>query len=345
MYNRAHPYARVEGGGSYTGYENTQNTDPTAAAAASTIAGLFEDPSLEALQSRSLLLTGVTAEIAEIDITAACEPLAEIRQCTINRDKQTAVIEFFDLRHAERARQHLKDTPICGQPVVVAYTPTKPRSDDKRDLNMGTLYVRPQGADRAFVDPNSVEAYKMLFGQYGEIKKVSTNRKREAEKFVEYFDCRGSQKAQELLNGYNFNGVILEVQYAQQPSRTLNRDSRVSDLVRGPYRRPPQPQMVDSYGPQRGATAAYHQPQQWQYPPQAYAAPPAQYWTGYGTAWDYYGQQYHHQAAAAAAAAPQGAPQQAQYAQQQYAQQQSPSQLAAAAASYAAAMSAYTATK
>eukprot|EP00922_Rhytidocystis_sp_ex-Travisia-forbesii_P072797 GHVS01108540.1.p1 GENE.GHVS01108540.1~~GHVS01108540.1.p1 ORF type:complete len:400 (+),score=96.15 GHVS01108540.1:214-1413(+) len=375
MYTRPHPYGGGGGRGGYgTGSNATAVWTPEAVAAISAAdvssvateassaatSGLFDDPALEALQSRSLQLVAIADGTTEADITAACEPWGEVRQCILNRDKLTATVDFYDLRHAERARLQLKDNPINTKRVTVQYAVPKPRSDDKKDLNMGTLYVRPQGADRSFVDPNSVDSYKTLFGQYGELKKVSSNRKREAEKFIEYFDCRGSQKAQELLNGYNFNGVILEVQYAQQPSRTLNRDSRISDLVRGPYRR----NQTDGYGPQRG-----HQQQQQQQPQQqqqwGYAAyGPANYWSGYG-AWDYgagaaaasaagayggygqygaYGQQQQVNAYGGGAGggyAQYGQPVGGVVAGQQQQQQQSQASLAAAAASYAAAMNAY----
>lgn len=44
----------------------------------------------------------------------------------------------------------------------------------------GTLYVRPVTTERTFSDPNTLQQYKELFQRFGDVKKVNTNRKREA---------------------------------------------------------------------------------------------------------------------------------------------------------------------
>lgn len=41
------------------------------------------------------------------------------------------------------------------------------------------------------------------------------------EKFIEYHDVRDAAKALEALNGHNFNGVTLQICFAQNASRTL----------------------------------------------------------------------------------------------------------------------------
>ena len=47
----------------------------------------------------------------------------------------------------------------------------------------GTLYIRPtngMSASTTLNDPNSLDAYRRLFSSYGDIKKVSVNRKRDS---------------------------------------------------------------------------------------------------------------------------------------------------------------------
>ncbi|CDJ44913.1 RNA recognition motif. family protein, related [Eimeria tenella] len=116
---------------------------------------------------------------------------------------------------------------------------------------MGTLYIRPtngMSSSTTLSDPNSLDAYRRLFSSYGDIKKVSVNRKRDSEKFVEYHDVRDAAKALEALNGHNFNGVTLQICFAQNASRTFNREpasrrpgaSRTPEgLGFGPYRGTP----------------------------------------------------------------------------------------------------------
>ncbi|KAL8443231.1 hypothetical protein Emag_006018 [Eimeria magna] len=145
------------------------------------------DPETEpdALQSRCLFFGRLAPEVTEDVLRSLCEPFGDLRKVTTYPEKHMAFVEF------------------------------------------GTLYIRPtngMSASTTLNDPNSLDAYRRLFSSYGDIKKVSVNRKRDSEKFIEYHDVRDAAKALEALNGHNFNGVSLQICFAQNASRTFNRE-------------------------------------------------------------------------------------------------------------------------
>lgn len=215
------------------------------------------DDSAEAYISRTLYICKLPPDFTEAQISEVLSPFGDIRKITCYPSRQIAFAEYWDLRDAQKARNGLKDVQIGGRQVEIQYSKT--RDDRSKEKNTGTLYVRPITTERNFRDPNTLQQYKDLFNRYGEVKKVNTNRKREAEKFIEYHDLRSAEAALEALNGMDFNGVKLEVQFANQSSKTMsvyfsNKEGMVSDgPLMGParshhLRRDP----ASTYGPVRG---------------------------------------------------------------------------------------------
>lgn len=199
--------------------------------------GSADDPTMEAFVSRTLYMKYLSPSMTEERITQLCETHGgDVRRITVQPGKNIAFVEFHDIRAAEKARVALKGLlPADGEkPLEVQYSRSREDRGSAKDGGppiKATLYVRPSTSDRFFTDPNTADDYKTLFSGYGEVKKVNINRKREAEKFIEFYDLRAAESALKALNGHNFNGVQLEVQYAHFASKTLNRDSKIHDLL------------------------------------------------------------------------------------------------------------------
>lgn len=185
------------------------------------------DDASEAYISRTLYICKLPPDFPASQINEILSGFGDIKRITCYPSRQIAFAEFWDLRDAQKARNGLKDIQIGGHQVDIQYSKT--RDDRVKEKNTGTLYVRPITTERNFRDPNTLQQYKELFNRFGEVKKVNTNRKREAEKFIEYHDLRSAEAALEGLNGMDFNGVKLEVQYANQSSKTINKESFVVD--------------------------------------------------------------------------------------------------------------------
>eukprot|EP01071_Lankesteria_metandrocarpae_P003811 Lankesteria_metandrocarpae@DN3196_c1_g1_i1.p1 len=209
-----------------------------------------DDASMEALVSRTLYLCKLPTDCSEEKIQDLADAFGDVRKITVYKSKQIAFLEYWDIRAAEKARTSLKNVNLGGRRIDCQFS--RQRNDRVRDGNTGTLYVRPQTTDRGFVDPNSSEDYQTYFSAYGEIKKVSANRKREAEKFIEYYDLRSAEAALNALNGKGLQGVVLEIQYANNSSKTVNMDAKPSERRRmfSGY-----DDMGSGYGPHRGGGA------------------------------------------------------------------------------------------
>ncbi|EPR61996.1 RNA recognition motif-containing protein [Toxoplasma gondii TgCatPRC2] len=204
------------------------------------------DQEPDALQSRTLFFGRLPEDVTEDSLRDVVLQHGDLKKVAVYPEKRMAFVEFYDLRHAEAARDALRGSDVLGKRVEVQFSAVK-RPD--KDGNTGTLYVRPVSTVHVsgnWTDPNSLDAYRELFSKHGDLKKVSANRKRETEKFVEYFDLRDAQKALESLNGYVFNGATLHICFAQNASRTINKNVERS----GASRRTP-----ESYGPVRGSSS------------------------------------------------------------------------------------------
>ncbi|PHJ19025.1 rna recognition motif-containing protein, partial [Cystoisospora suis] len=136
------------------------------------------DPEPDALQSRTLFFGRLPDDITEEKLRSICEQHGDIKRISVYPEKRMAFVEFFDLRHADAARELLRGTELLGKKIEVQFSAVK-RPD--KDGNTGTLYVRPSSAVHAanWTDPNTLEAYKSLFSKHGDLKKISVNRKRE----------------------------------------------------------------------------------------------------------------------------------------------------------------------
>ncbi|KAH0478307.1 MAG: hypothetical protein KVP17_004285, partial [Porospora cf. gigantea B] len=165
--------------------------------------------------SRTLYVCRLPPNADEDQIRAMCLPFGEVRKTAYYPSKGIAFVEYWDIRGAERARNGLRNATMGGQPVDVQYSKARNDRRDHTPKNTGTLYVRAVALDRdpAVADSISNDAYVELFSRFGEVKKVNPNRKRESEKFIEFFDLRAAEAAL-TLNGFNWMGCALEIQMA-----------------------------------------------------------------------------------------------------------------------------------
>lgn len=186
----------------------------------------------EPFVSRTLYFCRLPPDFTEDMIFDACARFGEVRKVTCYQSRQIAFAEYWDIRDAQKARHGLKTLRLNGRTVEVQYSKTQ--NEKARERNTGTLYVRPMTLERHFHDPNTLLQYRELFGKFGDVKKVNTNRKREAEKFIEFHDLRHAERALEALNGFVFNGVKLEVQFANQSSKTVSASALPAAKKRDP---------------------------------------------------------------------------------------------------------------
>eukprot|EP01068_Selenidium_serpulae_P014466 Selendium_serpulae@DN6103_c0_g1_i1.p1 len=199
--------------------------------------GSADDPTMEAYLSRTLYMKSLSSAMTEEKLKEMCEAEGgNVRKVTVQSNKRLGFVEFYDIRAAEKARAALKGLSVLDgdKPMEVQYSCSREDRSVAKDgtpAPRSTLYMRPSTPDKYFVDPNSTESYRELFSRYGEIKKINVNKKRDAEKFIEFYDVRAAENALNALNGQTIGGVKLEIQYANCSSKTLNKDSPIHDLL------------------------------------------------------------------------------------------------------------------
>jgi len=172
-------------------------------------------------------LPGGTTEKDLVEWFVRCSNNGDIRKVSYHADRQIAFVDFWDIRHSEAARKNSQEGIWMNfrhyPDVRVVYGKPKDPPGRGQYENTGTVYVRPREKNGP-PDSNSKEAYRQLFEQFGQIKQITCNRKRESEKFIEYFDLRAASKALSL-SGYTFNGTVLEVQMSKNQSKNYNTSS------------------------------------------------------------------------------------------------------------------------
>ncbi|KAH8742049.1 RNA binding protein [Cryptosporidium ryanae] len=191
-------------------------------------------PNGETFISRTLYICKLPYDMTEDSVRQLCEPFGDLKKVSMCPRRGTALVEYFDIRRAEGARNTLKSSFIQGRVIDVQYSLDKDVKGSN-DKNSGTLFIKTVTNGKIASDPNTMEDYKELFCAYGEVKKVSNNRKRVSEKFVEFYDTRSAEASQKALNGYDFNGVILEIQFANNQSRTLSSELRQNVCERNSF--------------------------------------------------------------------------------------------------------------
>ncbi|EPQ30632.1 uncharacterized protein PFL1_01533 [Pseudozyma flocculosa PF-1] len=122
-------------------------------------------------------------------------------------------VHYFDIRAAAAAKEQLHGQFFDGRPVDIHYS--LPREEDKakrcdRDKNQGTLFTLLKQTPQRLSDDD----FRQVFGQYGEIRSVRAYKNMANARFVEFFDSRACQMANDTLNGQVYRGGEWDVKFA-----------------------------------------------------------------------------------------------------------------------------------
>lgn len=89
-----------------------------------------------------------------------------------------------------------------------------------KETNTRILYIKLIVSEQTATYQSTKDFYKAVLC-YGQVKNASSNLKC-VSKFVELYGIRGAEMPHKTLNGYDFYGAILETQFSNAQSRTLN---------------------------------------------------------------------------------------------------------------------------
>ncbi|PJF17317.1 hypothetical protein PSACC_02831 [Paramicrosporidium saccamoebae] len=159
------------------------------------------------LPCRTLFIRNVSAHAEKSQVSRVLEKYGAIR---VLHDEHIEDKGFFDLRHAERAKEELQGFAMMGRKDEVS----GPCSEDK---HQGTLIVCIQNTTYPYTNAD----VKRLFGKHGDIKGVRDFHRISNKKFVEFFDERDCQSAYVSLNGNSFKGGKLSIRFSWDYPRDM----------------------------------------------------------------------------------------------------------------------------
>ncbi|TFL03345.1 hypothetical protein BDV98DRAFT_381940 [Pterulicium gracile] len=123
-------------------------------------------------------------------------------------------VTYYDLRHAERARDHLQGSEISGRPIDVHYS--LPRDDHAKGIDrernqamQGTIQITLRDSRSGM--PIDEGELRRKFTPFGDIKAINSAGGPE---FLEYFDMRSCDVAFDKMRYTSFQDGTLEIQFS-----------------------------------------------------------------------------------------------------------------------------------
>uniref|UniRef100_A0ACD5XAK7 Uncharacterized protein n=1 Tax=Avena sativa TaxID=4498 RepID=A0ACD5XAK7_AVESA len=201
-------------------------------------------PAVEGPPSRAVVLSLLPPHTPEAEVARAMAPFGDVRAVDAPAlvSEGVATVHFFDLRAAEHAvaavrEQHMRQQCRLSQHFAAtsAWQPQPPpawdwQHEDSRGLVLGQVVwanfvagssLPDDGANRgSLVVLNSLpdvslSELRQAFQAYGDLKDVRESAHRSGNKFLEFFDSRAAARALAELNGRDFFGHRLLLEYTR----------------------------------------------------------------------------------------------------------------------------------
>ncbi|KAJ6623085.1 hypothetical protein B0H10DRAFT_2011098 [Mycena sp. CBHHK59/15] len=167
---------------------------------------------------RTLFIRNIKYETNSDDVHRQFEEHGEIKTFfDLISTRGMVFVTYYDLRAAERARDHLQGSEISGRPIDVHYS--LPRDDhakggdrDKNQQLQGCLQVTlrssPSGQP---IDDNEV---RHKFQQFGDVKAVKPVGDRPDSRYVEFYDTRACDEAYDRLRHQGLQDGVMDIVFA-----------------------------------------------------------------------------------------------------------------------------------
>ncbi|KAK8842682.1 hypothetical protein M9Y10_025542 [Tritrichomonas musculus] len=127
---------------------------------------------------------------------------------TFDYEDEQLHIEFFDIRHSLSFRKFYNNMDFNGKVIEVKFSTPRPISGSQHPINNGTIvlfHLPPQ-----ITNP----ILSQYFSQYGEIRQIRGTPQKPTQRFIEYWDTRGSEAAVKAMNGVLMNGSKISIEFS-----------------------------------------------------------------------------------------------------------------------------------
>ncbi|KAG6530160.1 hypothetical protein ZIOFF_012382 [Zingiber officinale] len=197
-----------------------------------------------ATTTRAVALSMVPRHVGEGEVRAAMEAFGGVRAVEMGALAAEGVVTvyFFDFRSAEAVvaevrEQHARLTNAAGFGfgATLSGNWSAPWSWRSPELGRGTVAGHPVWAQFAADDPHqgclvllnsdptvSLLSLREIFEPFGPVKEVREMPSKPQHKLVEFFDTRDAARALSGLNGKEFNGRRLLLEFSRHGGRSSN---------------------------------------------------------------------------------------------------------------------------
>ncbi|OHS94073.1 hypothetical protein TRFO_39724 [Tritrichomonas foetus] len=146
------------------------------------------------IPSRSLQIANIPSNATKDDFNFIFSFFGDVQTADYSQiERGIATVQFYDMESAQKMR--LSEIFVRSKRINLIFRPEEIVKDAKHPNNNGTivLFHLPRNTDdKTLTD---------LFSQFGKIRQVRHTPYKESQRFIEFYDIRGAEKALEQLNG------------------------------------------------------------------------------------------------------------------------------------------------
>jgi RNA recognition motif-containing protein len=166
-------------------------------------------PEFSEIENRAILISNLDPQTTQAEIEKTFCPTDSVKSIDLSAlDTGAVTIDYYSLKTAMDLKQSLNGEVIRGSSVSISFAPLPKIEDMKKPPNNGTIVV--------FHLPNGVtqEQIHSAFSQFGDIRQIRGTPSKPTQRFIEYWDIRGAEKALDGLNGKYVMGSRVSIEFS-----------------------------------------------------------------------------------------------------------------------------------
>ncbi|XP_004310163.1 PREDICTED: protein terminal ear1-like [Fragaria vesca subsp. vesca] len=184
-------------------------------------------PPPAAAPTRALLLRPVPCDVSEVTIRRELEAFGQVRWVQMERSCDGIVtVHFYDLRHAEKALAEIRELHMQHQARLRSSGPYRSStvilsSDVWPHFVIPVHTAIPDGHNQGTIVIFNLDSavttsrVKQTFQAFGAVKELRETPSKKHQKFVEFFDVRHAARALQEMNGKEFHGKQIVIEFSR----------------------------------------------------------------------------------------------------------------------------------
>ncbi|XP_023537425.1 protein terminal ear1-like [Cucurbita pepo subsp. pepo] len=194
---------------------------------------------LSSYPTRSLLLSAVPSDVSESVVRRDLEGFGDVRWVQTERIRDGIItVHFYDLRHAERAFQEMRDQHLMRQKQLRDQHSWSSKNNFDTPPRLARALIGGHVVWAEFIIPTtnaavpdwnnqgtivvfnlesdvSASTLKETFERFGPVKEFREVPLKKHRRFIEFFDVRDAAKAVKEMNGKEIHGMPVAVEFSR----------------------------------------------------------------------------------------------------------------------------------